>query len=93
MRDIIFQLEIRYGCTNSGALVHSPDLQPPFIDATGIIGNIDYTYPASFANKLRNELDGGEPFTFEDYKAMLEEIGFQLVKGTKEMNVIIIKDK
>lgn len=93
VRDIIFQLEIRYGCTNSGALVHSPDLQPPFIDATGIIGNIDYTYPASFANKLRNELDGGEPFTFEDYKAMLEEIGFQLVKGTKEMNVIIIKDK
>lgn len=93
VRDLIFQLEIRYGYANSGALVHSPGLQPPFIDVTGITGNIDYIYPAAFANKLRNELDGGEPFTFEDYKAMLEDIGFQLVKGTKEMNVIVIKDK
>lgn len=92
-RDIIFQLEIRYGYANSGSLVHNPDLQPPFIDATGITGNIDYMYPVAFANKLRDELNGGEPFTFEDYKAMLEEIGFQLVKGTKEMNVIVIKDK
>lgn len=93
VRDLIFQLEIRYGYSGNGYLTHVPGRQPPFVDATEITGNIDYTYPAEFATKLRNEVDGGPPFTFEDYKAMLEHIGFQLIKGKKQMKVIVIRDK
>lgn len=93
VRDLIHQLEIRYGCTGYGALTYRSDCQPPFIDATGITGNIDYTYPEAFASQIMEEFNGGKIFTFEGFKTMLEEMGFQLVKGTKEMNVVVIKDK
>ncbi|MDZ7650260.1 MAG: hypothetical protein U5K54_25740 [Cytophagales bacterium] len=43
VRDIIFQLENRFGNSPLGNLTHHPEKQPPFIHgATGITGDIDY---------------------------------------------------
>ena len=92
VRDIIFQLEIRYGYSATGnRLTYRADRQPPFIDATGITGEIDYTYDhktmerINSENKLRN--------TFDDYRHVLEALGFKLERGYKKMKVVVIRDR
>ncbi len=92
VRDIIFQLEIRYGYMNITELVEHPHLEPPFIDATGITGKIDYVFDAESAGRIIAEPQGGPPFTVLDYKKALNQMGFDLVKGVKEMDVVVIRD-
>lgn len=55
------------------------DKQGTFIDATGIIGKIDISLICNFDS-------------FDDVKRALRENGFDLVKGEKEMQVVVIKD-
>jgi thiol-disulfide isomerase/thioredoxin len=93
MRDIIFQLEIKYGYGPEGALVFHPNRQPPFIDASGITGQIDYTITAPFAKRILEQYSGGEAFTFDDYREMLQSIGIELVRDQRKMKVVIIRDK
>jgi hypothetical protein len=52
---------------------------PPFIDETGINENIDLTIHALVTD-------------FDEIKASLNENGLDLVKGEKEMKVIVIRD-
>ena len=60
-------------------LYRAKQLGPPFIDATGIKGNIDITIDADLSDL--NEL-----------KRALGKHGLDLVYGKKEMKVIVIKD-
>ena len=53
--------------------------EPPFINATGIDFNIDIEFDAIFDD-------------LTDIKRALQENGLDLVKGEKEMNVIVIRD-
>jgi len=53
--------------------------EPPFIDETGINGNIDITMQGVLTN-------------FNDFRKVLEENGLKLMKGKKEMKVIVIRD-
>jgi uncharacterized protein (TIGR03435 family) len=53
---------------------------PPFIDETGIDGNIDISI-----NALLTDLN--------DFKRALNENGLDLQKGEKQMKVLVIKDK
>jgi hypothetical protein len=55
-------------------------LEPPFIDETGIKFNIDLTIDG-FLNDLN------------DVKKSLQKSGLDLTKGQKEMKVIVIRDK
>lgn len=52
---------------------------PPFQDETGIMGNIDITLEGVLTD-------------FNDFKRALKENGLKLVKGKKEMKVIVIRD-
>jgi thiol-disulfide isomerase/thioredoxin len=61
-----------------GQLYSYHQLEPPFIDETGIKSNIDITLDA-----LMTDLD--------DVRRGLQKNGLDLVKGEKEMKVIIIK--
>ena len=54
-------------------------LGPPFIDETGIEGNIDITLEGVLTD-------------FEDFKKALERNGLKLEKGKKTMKVIVIRD-
>jgi thiol-disulfide isomerase/thioredoxin len=91
VRDIIFQLEIKYGYSFEGHLVFHPDKQPPFIDATGIKGKINYSYNIEVLNQISE--DSKTRNTFEDYKAVVRAMGFDLVRGTKQMKVVVIRDR
>jgi thiol-disulfide isomerase/thioredoxin len=62
-----------------GMLGSFNQLSPPFIDETGIQGNIDITIDALLAD-------------FKDFKRALNENGLDLVKGEKEMKVLVIRD-
>lgn len=90
VRDIIFQLENRFGDSPLGNLTHHPDKQPPFFDATGITGDIDYSYNEAFYTKLLEEKNIRD--TFPDYKKWLEEIGFELKQSERKMKVVVIRD-
>lgn len=90
VRDIIFQLESRFGYSPLGNLKHHPDKQPPFFDSTGIIGGIDYAYDEAFATRLLEEKNIRD--TFPDYKKWLEEIGFELKRSERKMKVVVIRD-
>jgi thiol-disulfide isomerase/thioredoxin len=52
---------------------------PPFIDETGIEGNIDITINALLTD-------------FNDFKRALNENGLDLVIGEKEMKVLVVRD-
>ncbi len=52
---------------------------PPFIDETGIEGNIDLVLDADLTN-------------FDDFRAALKKAGIELVRGEKLMKVIAIRD-
>lgn len=54
--------------------------QPPFVDETGIEGNIDIAINALLTD-------------FNDFKRGLNENGLNLVKGEKDMKVLVITDK
>ncbi|HMH31697.1 MAG TPA: redoxin domain-containing protein [Puia sp.] len=54
--------------------------EPPILDETGIAGTIDITLDSILTD-------------FSDIKKALQDNGLNLVKGEKEMKVIIIKDK
>ncbi len=90
VRDIIFQLESRFGNSPLGNLTHHPDKQPPFFDATGITSDIDYSYNEAFYTKLLEEKNIRN--TFPDYKKWLEEIGFELRQSERKMKVVVIRD-
>lgn len=92
MRDIIFQLEIKYGYTPFGALIEHPGLQPPFIDDSGLNTKIDYYYPAEFVKKLETQYAGGKNVSFEQFKDMLALQGIELVKSKTRMKVVVIRD-
>lgn len=53
--------------------------EPPFIDNTGITGNIDLNIEA-----ILND--------FDDFKKSLQKNGLDIIRGEKEMRVIVIKD-
>jgi thiol-disulfide isomerase/thioredoxin len=55
------------------------DSNHPFIDETGVTGNIDFTLKADMTNIL-------------DVKKELQKQGFDLVKGVKEMKVLVLRD-
>jgi hypothetical protein len=55
-----------------------PD-QPPFVDETGIIGNIDISM-----NYLMSD--------FDEANKALNYNGLYLVRGLKEMKVLVIRD-
>lgn len=61
-------------------LYRAQQLGPPFIDATGITGNIDITIDADLSD-------------INEFKTALKKQGLELVYGKREMNVIVIKDK
>ncbi|HTF20658.1 MAG TPA: TlpA disulfide reductase family protein [Chryseolinea sp.] len=54
-------------------------LGPPFIDATGITGNIDISIDTDLSN-------------FDGFRKALKEKGIELVPGKKKMKVITIRD-
>jgi thiol-disulfide isomerase/thioredoxin len=91
VRDLIFQLEIKYGYSMRGNLVHHPDKQPPFIDATGITGKIDYSYDADLMKRLIRERKYMN--NFEAYRKWLSQIGFNLERSYKKMKVVVIRDQ
>lgn len=51
----------------------------PFIDATGIKGKINFTFSANLDD-------------LQDIRRALRENGFDLIKGEKEMQVVVIRD-
>lgn len=55
------------------------DHQPPFVDETGVTGNIDFSLKADMTN-------------IEDVRKAIRKQGFDLVKGNKEMKVLVISD-
>lgn len=60
-------------------LYRAQQLGPPFIDATGINGNIDITIDADLSD-------------INEFKSALKKQGLELVYGKKEMKVVVIKD-
>lgn len=54
--------------------------EPPFIDETGIIGNINVDIDALLTD-------------LTDLRKGLRQMGFDLIKGEKEMKVVVISDK
>ncbi len=90
IRDIIAQLEIKYGYSISDAMVPMPNKQPPFIDATGIKGEIDFVMYKDLAERIA----GAEPSvnTFDLYRELLKQNGLELVRSTQVMNVVVICD-
>jgi hypothetical protein len=54
-------------------------LEPPFIDETGITGNIDITMDALMTN-------------LDDIRNCLQKNGLSLVRSTMKMKVIVIRD-
>ena len=92
VRDIIFQLELRYGYSaTENQFTYRADRHPPFIDATGIEGEIDYTYNRAIIDKINDESKVRN--TFDDYRRVLEGFGFRLERGYKKMKVVVIRDK
>ena len=92
VRDIIFQLELRYGYSaTENKLTYRADRHPPFIDATGITYEIDYTYDGAIIDKINNEMRMRD--TFDDYRRVLEGFGFNLERGYKKMKVVVIRDR
>lgn len=93
VRDIIFQLDIRYG---HGAiaknLIYDPSTEPPFIDETGINEKIDYSYSADIYKTYLKPGQKMQDLSFEHYQLMLNSMGFKLVQGTKPMKVVVIRD-
>jgi thiol-disulfide isomerase/thioredoxin len=57
---------------------HNQD-SPPFVDETGIAGNIDIDFDANLMN-------------FDEFKKGLNKCGLDLIKGEREMKVIVIRD-
>ena len=92
IRDIIFQLEIRYGKCQNVALLYESNLQPPFIDATGITGKINYTLLADDVNEIISSYHEGREYPFDKYRTLLRSLGFELVKSTRKMRVVTIRD-
>ncbi|MBX2956183.1 MAG: DUF3738 domain-containing protein [Cyclobacteriaceae bacterium] len=92
IRDIIFQLEINYGYGTNGALVHHPHLHPPFIDATGITGKIDFAYKAEYLNRMQEAREGGPKFTLDQYRELLSTFGIELIKDKIPMKVVVIRN-
>jgi thiol-disulfide isomerase/thioredoxin len=92
IRDLIFELEIRYGYAQHGQLVHHPELQPPFFDQTGIKGEIDYTISAGDIRAIIQASNEGKKFPFEEYRKILKRIGIDLVKSAREFNVVVIRN-
>lgn len=90
IRDIIFQLEIKYGY-GFGAMTHQSNLQPPFIDRTGIKGKIDYTFAARFVQAMSDAKESGRQYPFEEYMKMLKDLGLELSRSYKPMNVVVIR--
>lgn len=78
MRDIIYMLSTTYGfgSFNYGKL--SVEDQIPFIDETGIKGEIDLKFDRNWS--------------FDDMRNYLAELGLVLVKSKKEMKVVVIRD-
>jgi len=93
VRDLIFQLEIRYGYGQEGALIHHPNRQPPFFDATGIKDQIDYRLLAADLEALTIANNEGTDFPFEEYRKILKGWGFELVKSQRRMKVVVVRDK
>lgn len=91
IRDLLFQLEIRYG-RKTNDLRHEGSMQPPFIDHTGIVGEIDFVFMNEAAEKITDEKYTGVQFPFEEYRKLLLTMGIVLVKSECEMNVIVIRD-
>lgn len=92
MQDVVFQLEILYGYNQHGLLDDYPESQPPFFDATGITGEINFTLVAEDVRKLTDAFSNGESVPFDEYRKMLGKSGLVLVKSTRKMKVIVIRD-
>lgn len=92
IRDIIFQLEINYGLCQVLQLIHHPSNQPPFFDATGYKGTINYTVPAADANAFINAANEGREFSFEDYRSILKRCGLELIPAHRKMKVVVIRE-
>ncbi len=92
VRDILFQLEIGFGYSTRGMLVHHPECQPPFFDMTGIKGTIDYVYPKKYMDRIKEGFGTDHEITFDEYKELLQTIGIDLVKSTRKMKVVIVHD-
>ncbi len=54
-------------------------MEIPFVDESGMKGNIDFTLDADMTN-------------LEDVRTQLRKQGFDLVEGTKTLNAIVIRD-
>jgi len=91
VRDIIFQLEILYGCSGNALLKYRPDKQPPFIDETGITEKIDYVYDGRLLKEINDNRRTSN--TFELYRSLLKKVGLDLVPGKKMMKVVVIRDR
>lgn len=92
VRDIIFELEIRYGYGQILMLTHSAHHQPPFIDATGIQSEIDYTVKSEFATAILEAVKTGKEYPFTEYQKLLQSLGFNLVKSYRKMKVVVIRN-
>lgn len=91
MRDLIYQLEIRYGHSGHLHLVDQPEYEPPFIDETGIKGGFDIKFPAEHANKIIAAGAEGNEYPFKEYCTMLRDMGFEITKEFKKMKVVVIR--
>ena len=92
VRDIIFQLEFGYGYSASeNQLTHRANRQPPFLDAIGITGRIDFTIDKAIMERIRS--DRKQRDTFSDYRRLVESFGFTLERGYKKMKDVVIRDR
>lgn len=91
-RDLIHQLETRYGHSGHLFLADQPEYEPPFVDETGIKGEFDIRFPAALANKVIESGKEGKEYPFKEYCEMLRAMGFELTWATKPMKVVVIRD-
>jgi len=82
MQDLVCLLELQFGADFRPA-----DLgpEPPFIDMTGIRGELDYSIEEKDLSALKTE---GIPAA----KRLLNKIGLDLVKSQRPMKVVVIRD-
>ena len=94
MRDIVYLIHeylknVNYAQRKPGEEFYNfkvNNTPPPVIDATGIKGEIDFSWTREFLDAVIN---GGDITIIEEG---LEAIGLYLEKGEKEMKVVVIRD-
>lgn len=89
IRDIIFNLESKYGY-GFLRLIEQPNKQPPFIDETGIKGEIDFVCDAELSEKIIQDVTDENSFPW--YQELLSLIGIKMEKTLRPMKVVVIRE-